>query len=158
MQVSALVEQARTTFLSAGASQAMRIDLPEDLPPVMADERRIVQVLNNLFSNAARHSPESAPFHVSAVRDGIEVAILVADEGPDIPSDQLPHLFRRYADFTGRDRVREPAGFDLGLVICKGLMEAHGGRIRAESAGPGTRTRFTFTLPVEGEAGERVSG
>ena len=152
-EVSALVEQARTTFLSGGALQAMRIDMPEDLPPVMADERRIVQVLNNLFSNAARHSPASAPIHVSAVRDGLEVEISVTDEGRGIAPERLPHLFRKYADFSGRER--EPAGFGLGLVICKGLVEAHGGRIRAESAGPGMGTRFSFTLPV---AGERAGG
>ena len=152
VQVAALVEQARTAYLSGGARQAMRVDLPEDLPPVMADERRVVQVLNNLFSNAARHAPESSSIHASAVRDGLEVAISVADEGPGIPPKQLPHLFCKYADFSGRDREHEPAGFGLGLVICKGLVEAHGGRIRAESAGPGLGTRFTFTLPVAGEA------
>ena len=158
LEVSALVEQARTTYLSGAAGRAMRIDLPEDLPPVLADERRIVQVLNNLFSNAARHSPESAPIHVSAVRDRLEVAISVADEGRGIPPEELPHLFRKYADFTGRDREHQPAGFGLGLVICKGLVEAHGGRIRAESAGPGMGTRFTFTLPAAGQAADPVSG
>ena len=154
MQVAALVEQARTTFLSGGANQALRIDLPEGLPPVMADEQRIVQVLNNLFSNAARHSPDSAPIHVGATRNGLEVAISVTDEGPGIPPEQLLHLFRRYADVAGAEREREPAGFGLGLVICRGLVEAHGGRIRAESGGPGMGTRFTFTLPVAGEAGQ----
>ncbi|MDD9993732.1 MAG: response regulator [Rhodospirillales bacterium] len=149
-EVPVLVEQARTTFLSGGGRQAMRIDLPADLPQVMADERRIVQVLGNLLSNAARHSPESSPIHIGAVRDGIEVAISVTDEGRGIPPERLPHLFRKYADTAGRER--EHAGFGLGLVICKGLVEAHGGRIRAESAGPGLGTRFTFTLQVAGEA------
>ena len=159
MQVAALVEQARTTFLSgAGAGQAMRIDLPEDLPPAMADQRRIVQVLNNLFTNAARHAPESSPIHVGAARDGIELAISVTDEGRGIPPEQLSHLFRKYADFGDRDREHRPAGFGLGLVICKGLVEAHGGRIRAESAGPGMGTRFTFTLPVAGEAADPAPG
>ena len=60
-EVAALVDQARNTFLGGGARHVLNIDLPEDLPAVMADERRIVQVLNNLFSNAARHSPESCP-------------------------------------------------------------------------------------------------
>ena len=151
VEVAVLVEQARTTFLSGGGRQAIRIDLPPDLPPVMADERRIVQVLNNLFANAARHAPESSPIEVGAVRDGPEVAISVADEGRGIPPERLPHLFRRYAETGARDG--EDAGFGLGLVICKGLVEAHGGRIRAESAGPGLGTRFTFTLPAAGEAG-----
>ena len=150
-EVAALVEQARTTFLSGGGRQAMRVDLPADLPPVLADERRIVQVLGNLLSNAARHSPESSPIHIGAVRDGIEVAISVTDEGRGIPPERLPHLFRKYADTAGGEQERD--GFGLGLVICKGLVEAHGGRIRAESAGPGLGTSFTFTLPLAGEAG-----
>ena len=151
LEVAILVEQARTTFLSGGGRQAMRIDLPSDLPRVMADERRIVQVLNNLISNAARYSQESSPIHVGAVRDGVQVAISVSDEGRGIPPEHLPHLFRKYADTADRDPKR--AGFGLGLVICKGLVEAHGGRIRAESAGPGLGTRFTFTLPAAEEAG-----
>ena len=153
-EVAALVEQARTTFRSGGARQSMHIDLPPDLPRVMADERRIVQVLNNLISNAARHSPESSPIHVGAVRDGIEVAISISDEGRGIPPERLPHLFRKYADIAGRDREQGASGFGLGLVICKGLVEAHGGRIQAESAGPGLGTCFTFTLPVVEEVGE----
>ena len=145
-EVAALVEQARMAFQSAGARQAMRIDLPADLPAVMADERRIVQVLGNLLSNAARHAPESSPIHVGAVRAGLEVAVSVTDEGRGIPPERMARLFRRYADAAGPDGER--AGFGLGLVICKGLVEAHGGRIRAESAVPGLGTRFTFTLPV----------
>ena len=148
-ELAALVELARATFLSGGGRQAMHIDLPPDLPRVMADERRIVQVLNNLFSNAARHSPESSPIAVGAVRDGIEVAVSVTDQGRGLAPEQLPHLFRRYAEARGA--AGDAAGFGLGLVICKGLVEAHGGRIRAESAGPGLGTRVTFTLPVAEE-------
>ena len=152
LEVTVLVEQARTTFLSGRARQALRIDLPPDLPLVIADERRIVQVLNNLFFNAARHSPESSTIVVGAVRDGIDVAVSVSDEGRGIPPEQLRHLFRKYADIGGRDR--ESRGFGLGLVICRGLVEAHGGRIWAESAGAGLGSRFTFTLPVAREAGD----
>ena len=152
VEVAALVDRARTAFVSGGGRQALRIELPEDLPRVMADERRIVQVLNNLFSNAARHSPASMPIHVEAVREGIEVAISVSDEGRGIAPERVAQLFRRYADIGGAEREREVAGFGLGLVICKGLVEAHGGRIRAESAGPGRGTRITFTLPTAEEA------
>ncbi|MDE0282060.1 MAG: response regulator, partial [Gammaproteobacteria bacterium] len=147
--VAALVEQARTTFLAGGGRQAVQVDLPPDLPRVLADERRIVQVLNNLLANAARHSPESSPIHVDASCDGAEVAVSVADGGRGMVPERLVHLFRRYADAA---HGREPEGFGLGLVICKGLVEAHGGRIRAESAGPGLGTRFTFTLPLATEA------
>ena len=150
-EVADLVEQARTTFVSGGGRQPVRIDLPPDLPPVMADERRIVQVLNNLFSNAARHSLESSPIHVSATLVGMEIAISIVDEGSGIAPDRLPHLFRKYVDIAGRDR--ESARFGLGLVICRGLVEAHGGHIRAESPGSDLGTRITFTLPVAEQSG-----
>ena len=152
VEVAALVEQARTTFLSGAGRQTIRIDLPPDLPRVMADERRIVQVLGNLLSNASRHAPESSVIHVGAVRDGVHVAISVTDEGRGVPPEQLPHLFRKYADVGGKGRPHGIAGAGLGLVICKGLVEAHGGRIRAESAGSGRGTRFTFTVPAAEEA------
>ena len=95
-EVAALVDRARTTFVSGGGRQAVRIDLPPDLPRVMADERRIVQVLNNLFSNASRHSPETSPIHVGAVRDGVHVAISVSDEGRAWP----PSSFRTCSGST----------------------------------------------------------
>ena len=74
-EVAGLVDQARSTFLGSGGGHALSIDLPEDLPRVMADPGRIVQVLNNLFSNASRHSPESSPIRVAAARDGLHVAV-----------------------------------------------------------------------------------
>ena len=152
-EVAGLVDQARNTFLSGGGRNSVRIDLPPDLPRVMADTQRIVQVLNNLFSNASRHSPESSPIRVAAVRDGLHVAISVADEGRGLPADRLPHLFRKHAGAGGGERERGIGGSGLGLAICKGLVEAHGGRIWAESGGAGQGTRFTFTIPVADEAG-----
>ena len=148
-EVAALVDQARSMFLSGGARHSVLIDLPGDLPPVMADHRRIVQVLNNLLANAARHSPESAPIRVSAMRDGIHIAVSVSDEGKGVAPELLPQLFRKYA---GGERAITGTG--LGLVICRGLVEAHGGRIRAESAGAGQGARFTFTLPMAEETGQ----
>ena len=118
---------------------------------MLADSRRIVQVLGNLFSNAARHSPVSSPIRVAAARDGVHVAISVADEGPGLPPERLPHLFSKHA---GSD----PERGGLGLAICKGLVEAHGGRIWAESGGPGRGTRFTFTLPATEEATGDAAG
>ena len=152
-EVAGLVDQARNTLLSGGGRHTVRIDLPPDLPRVMADRQRIVQVLNNLFSNASRHSPESSPIRVAAVRDGLQVAISVADEGRGVPPELLPHLFRKHAGAGGEERERGIGGSGLGLAICKGLVEAHGGRIWAESGGAGQGTRFTFTIPVADEAG-----
>ena len=144
--VSMLVDRARNTFLSGGGLHTVHIDLPPDLPRVMADRERIVQVLNNLFSNAARHSPGSAPIQVEAARDGSHVAVSVRNEGHGISQEKLRQLFRKHVAIAGSDGSRGTSG--LGLVICKGLVEAHGGRIRAESAGLGQGASFIFTLPV----------
>ena len=151
VDVAGLVDQARNTFLSSGGRHALRIDLPEDLPRVLVDRGRIVQVLNNLLANAARHSPESSPVRVTASLSGVHVAISVSDEGRGVPPDRLPHLFRKEAGGGAGDL--RLGGNGLGLVICKGLVEAHGGRIWAESRGLGHGTRFTFTVPVTEELG-----
>ena len=145
-EVAALVDRARNTFLSGGGRHGIVIDLPSDLPLVMVDRRRIVQVLNNLFANAARHSPASSPILVEAVRaDDVHVAVSVTDQGRGIPLERLPNLFRKHAGGGGEaGGVRH----GLGLAICKGLVEAHGGRIRAESGGPGQGARVTFTVPI----------
>ncbi len=152
-EVAALVDHARRTFVSGAGRHQLHIDLPEDLPPVLADRARIVQVLNNLLSNAAKYSPESSPIRIEAELEGVHVAISVSDRGRGVPLDRLPHLFRKYAAPAGGDRERSKPGTGLGLSICKGLVEAHGGRIRAESGGAGQGARFTFTVPVaEGRA------
>ena len=152
-EVAVLVDRARNTFLSAGGRNELDIDLAPDLPLVMADRRRIVQVIGNLLSNAARHSPESSPLRVAAVLDGLHVEISVVDEGRGIPAERLPDLFRKFSR-VGDDDQGEDTG--LGLAICKGIVEAHGGRIWAESKGPGLGTRFAFTIPaVETAAVER---
>ena len=142
-EVATLVDRARKTFASAGGWHSLSIDLPSDLPPVLADPQRIVQVLNNLLANAARHSPEASVVRIEGVRQDAFVAISVTDRGAGIPPDRLPHLFRKYAGAAASE-----SGTGLGLAVSKGLVEAHGGRIRAESAGAGHGSRFTFTLPA----------
>ena len=153
--LAGLVEQARNTFLNGGGRHTVQIDLPPDLPRVLADRRRIVQVLNNLFSNASGYSPESSPIRVTALRDGVHVAVSVSDEGRGLPADRMTHLFRKFSRIDGEARERGIEGSGLGLAICKGLVEAHGGRIWAESGGEDRGSRFTFTIPV---AEETASG
>ena len=155
--VASLLDQARNTFLSGGVRHAVNIDLPEGLPQVIVDRGRIVQVLNNLLANAARHSPESSPIRVAAARDGVYVAVTVTDEGRGVLPDQLPHLFRKRAGTIGGDRERGLGRAGLGLTICRGLVEAHGGRIWADSGGVGRGTTFTFTLPVAEDTREAVA-
>ena len=151
--VACLVDQARNTFLSGGGRHTVLIDLPPDLPLVLADRRRIVQVLNNLFSNASRHAPVSSSILVAAERDGVYVAISVSDGGKGVSPDLLPYLFRKHTRVGADDQMKGIRGSGLGLAICRGLVEAHGGRIRAESAGKNQGTKFTFTIPVAEQLG-----
>ena len=147
--LATLIDQARSTFRSGGGRHVVDVDLPRDLPLVLADGRRIVQVLNNLIANAARHSPPSLPIGISVVPGDLHLAISVADRGEGIPAHQLPYVFQKHTSFAGDDHGRRTAPSGLGLHICKGLVEAHGGRIWADS-GP-NETRLTFTLPVSEE-------
>ena len=149
-EVAVLVGRARSAFTSAGGRHRLAIDIPPALPLVLADRRRIVQVLSNLLANAARHAPGAAVIRVRAVADGVHVAVSVADQGRGIPAERLPHLFRK---FSGGQSEAPGGDTGLGLAICKGIVEAHGGRIWAESDGPGRGARFTFTLPTVADAG-----
>ena len=146
--VADLIEGARSAFLNGDNRQGIVVDLAADLPPVMADRQRVVQVLNNLLANAARHSPPSSVIRVAAAREGEHVAVSVADDGEGVAPELLPHLFRRNVGGAGGT-----ASHGLGLAICKGLVEAHGGRIRAASDGPGEGTTVTFTIPAAAEPG-----
>ena len=153
-EIVSLVDRARSAFLGAGDRNNLSVEIGPDLPLVMADRRRIVQVLGNLLSNAAKHSPESSVIKVTAEREDVCVAISVSDEGLGIPAESLPHLFRKFSS----ERPEEQRGdTGLGLAICKGIVEAHGGRIWAESDGLGLGARFTFTLPTIDEAADRTT-
>ena len=148
--VATLVGDARSAFLSGGGGHHVDIELAADLPWVMADRARMVQVLGNLLSNAARNSSELSPIRVSAAREEVHVAVSVSDEGRGIPAESLPRLFQKFSQIEMEEQ-RGDTG--LGLAICKGIVEAHGGRIWAESDGPGMGARFTFTIPTVEQAG-----
>ncbi|MXZ90400.1 MAG: response regulator [Chloroflexi bacterium] len=147
VDVAEIVDGARNRSPNAGVRERLQVDLPPNLPPVMADRRRISQVLINLLSNAAANAPDGSLIQVTAVRDGIYLAVSVSDQGRGIPEDSMPFLFRKFSridNFLDIDHT----GSGLGLAICKGIVEAHGGRIWAESDGPGQGAQFTFLIPV----------
>ena len=146
--VAALVDQARTLFVQGGNRNDLQVDLPAELPAVMTDRSRTIQVISNLLSNASRNAPGSSAIRVTAEREGLHVSVSVAAEGRGLLPDQLPYVFRKYSRVDGGMDGREFPGSGLGLSICKGIVEAHGGRIWAESDGPDSGIRFTFTMPV----------
>ena len=150
--VAALVEQAGVSLARGGGRNDLQVDLPADLPAVMADRSRVIQMISNLLSNVARNGQGSSVIRVSAKHDGLYVAVSVVAKGWELPPDQLPNLFRKYSRIDGGMVERDIVGYGLGLSICKGIVEAHGGRIWAESEGPDRGVRFTFTIPVAEQA------
>ena len=124
----ALVDEAKRLFVSTGRGNSIHVDIGPDLPQVMADRRRIVQVLSNLLSNAAKHSGERSAIRGSVEREPFQVVIAVTDEGRGIPADRLPLLFRKFSRVE-EEQEGGPPGSGLGLAICKGIVEGHGGRI-----------------------------
>ena len=143
-----MVDEAKRRLATAGAQNNLQISLPPDLPLVMADQRRIVQVLNNLLTNAVESSRETSTILVSAEREEFHVAVSVTDNGPGVSAEQVPHLFRKFFHAEGDESGNAHHSTGLGLAICRGIVEAHGGRIWVESEGIGFGCRFTFTLPI----------
>ena len=123
-----------------GIALAAECDAAEVSVPV--DDSMILRVFSNLIGNAIKHTPSGGRIVVRAAATASEVVFTVTDTGPGIAPDHLPHIFGRFWQGRGGDRD----GLGLGLAIAKGLVEAHGGRIWAESP-PGQGARFHFTVP-----------
>ncbi len=121
------------------------VDLPADLPSVMADPRRIRQVLHNLLENAIKYS-KNGQITVSCEVEADHVVIGVADQGEGIPAEYLDQVFERFFQVDGAS-TRRVGGSGLGLSISRGIVQAHGGRIWVES-GVGQGSTFRFTLPL----------
>ncbi|MBI3977741.1 MAG: PAS domain S-box protein [Chloroflexi bacterium] len=139
--VRAVVE--RTADVTRG--HPVRVGVEGAIPPVAADPSRLEQVLGNLLSNAARYGYPDSEIRVEVARQNAGVRVSVANQGRGIPAEELPNLFTRFYR-AGRAQEERTAGLGLGLYICKGLVEAHGGRIWVESV-PEQTTTFHFTLP-----------
>jgi PAS domain S-box-containing protein len=139
-----IIDEARVIFEHSRYPHSLQVDLPPKLPNVKADGRRIVQVLTNLYSNAAKFSSPQTPIVVSAEHLGSEVVVHVRDRGAGIPGDKMPLLFQKFVQI----HTIGAKGTGLGLFICKGIVEAQGGRIWAESPGEGQGSTFSFALPA----------
>jgi len=124
------------------------VSLPDDLPPVELDYLQIDQVLTNLLENVARYTLPSLPIEISGkVTDG-QVTISIADYGPGVPPYDLERIFDKFYRVSGTiRRTSSVMGTGLGLAVCRGLVEAHGGHIWAENR-PGGGAIFRFSLPI----------
>ena len=121
------------------------IHVPEDIPQVMADPTRAVQILTNLLVNALRYTPAPGRVEVAVSREEDMVAFRVSDTGIGLTPDSIAHLFERFYR-VDRSRSRAFGGSGIGLTIAQSLAQAMGGEIRVESAGPGQGSSFTLTL------------
>jgi len=119
---------------------ALDVRAPAAVPEVDVDPMRIGEVLANLLTNAIRHTPRGGSVRVRVEPDTAGVAVAVADTGPGIDPRDLAHVFDRFV------KSADSGGAGLGLAIARSLVEAHGGRITAESA-PGQGTTMRFVLP-----------
>ena len=151
LNVATLIEDARRAFLTSGARNIVTVDITQPLPPIMADGQRIKQVLINLFSNASRHSPDWSQITVSASVEELQVVISVADEGAGIETEHLSRIFRKYPQFDIEHLDSLGVRDSFRLALCWGIVEAHGGRIWAESGGLGLGATYVFTIPVADE-------
>jgi two-component system sensor histidine kinase KdpD len=129
------------------SNQRIVIELPADLPPIPMDYVHIAQVLWNLLDNALKYSPATAPVRVEAHSDGSFVTVGVSDQGPGVPVSERERIFEKFYRARQHSESSLP-GTGMGLAICRGIVEAHGGRIWVrEDRGPGAT--FYFTLPLE---------
>ncbi len=128
-------------------------DLPDGLPPLLVDRRRLAQVTDNLLANALRYTPSGGTISLSARTDGDRLRVTVRDTGPGIAVEHLPFLFDRFYR-VDPSRARETGGSGLGLTIARRLVEAHGGEIGVTSA-PGQGSTFWFTVPLDRPSRDR---
>ena len=143
--IASAAERLGRQFQEKGVS--LEVELPPDLPAVLADDDRIGQVLLNLLGNALQYTPAGRAVRISARGAVAEVQIEIRDEGIGIPAEHLQHIFTRFYRIDP-SRSRAGGGSGIGLTIAKHLVERQGGRIWAESLGAGQGSRFTFSLPV----------
>lgn len=145
VRVGDLLTRVQEVFRGQLAEKAVQLDVEpaEGLPGMRADATKITWVLTNLVSNALRHVPRGGHVRLGARPMGAYVQLLVADDGPGIPTEYQTRIFQKFVQVQGR----ESGGSGLGLAICKEIVRAHGGTIWVEST-PGHGSTFAFTVPV----------
>jgi signal transduction histidine kinase len=148
VHLASVAQEVTRKVQLATPNHELALDWPATSDPwVNADRRRIYQVIQNLLTNAVKYAPDGGCITLSACCDRRDLVVSVADQGLGMPTQELDRIFDRFHRVHGEDS-RRIGGTGLGLAICKGLVEAHGGRIWAESEGAGKGSTFKFALPL----------
>jgi len=127
---------------------SLKLELPSDLPHILADEDRAIQILTNLTGNALQYTPERGNVTITAKEVKDEIEITICDTGVGISPEHLSHIFDRFYRVDKSRSRQSGGGSGIGLTIARALIEAHGGRIWVESAGDGNGSTFAFTVPI----------
>jgi two-component system sensor histidine kinase KdpD len=142
-----IVGSVLTRMRQATQQHQIELDLPDDLPLVLVDYVQLEQVFSNLISNGLKYAPPQTAIRIWArVQNDRTLLVTVSNQGPPVPEEHLDRIFDKFYRITAADRV---TGTGLGLSICKGIIEAHGGRIWARNLPEGLA--FNFTLPLSSE-------
>ncbi len=145
VNISDITRSVANSFRTLGETHSIIVECPESLPRVEADSMRVGRILHNLISNAVKYSPPYTTIRISAREENDKVITSVADEGPGMKPEEQQKIFE---PFERSENVINTKGLGLGLVVCKRLVEAHGGKIWIESNRSQGST-FYFTLPVK---------
>jgi signal transduction histidine kinase/ActR/RegA family two-component response regulator len=149
LNMAALVDATLSAVLPMAAVKQIQIacEMPDTMPAIEGDARRLQQVLGNVLSNAIKFTPEQGTVRVTCAIDGQTLSIAIADSGAGIAPELLPYIFDRFRQGDSRS-TRRHGGLGLGLAIAQHLVERHGGSIHAQSDGVGQGTTFTIRLPI----------
>ena len=156
VDMSAVIDQAKNAYWGRAHPCGIEVGPMLRMPLVWADSRRLVQVLYSLLVAAARLSRPWSTITVSACGHDSHVAVSVSFDGAEIAAEHLPSLFSKFFAVSDAASDQRPSGHGLGLAICKGIVEAHGGRIWARSSVQDERIEVAFTIPAATEAADRA--
>jgi len=143
--IEEVVHSAVERFQGRLEGRRVELDLPEDLPLISGEALLLEQVLLNLLENAARYAGRTASISIAARERAGLLSVQVADDGPGILESERGKVFEKF--YRGKHSNKSDGGAGLGLTICRAIVEAHGGRIRA-LARPGGGALLDFTLPL----------
>jgi len=157
--VPQLLETVVSGFLPAADAKRVVLtrDIPNDLPPVEGDAKRLHQVVSNILANAIKFTPDGGWIRIACRVEGNGIVIDVQDSGPGIAPGFLPFVFDRFRQADQRRSARRHGGLGLGLAIARHLVEQHGGEIHAHSDGPGSGSTFSVRLPMAGGPGAHIA-